>query len=227
VRFSFLGGFKMKNVLTMAALVAAVAVYAPTGQAANVSFSGVLSGVSNTGNNVLSNGDTFTLNLEFTPTTTSTSTLSSNLTTLTINTAGRGTKTLVFGPTSTGGITLSTPTGGKTQAAVTISFSNNANFGTSQPIGGTFNLTMVGTTVISPLQVTQANMSRIFAPLSTFSGTLSNLFITNPLSTSSGSFAGSIAVPEPGSIGLLTGLGCVVGRRLWRRRQQKQTVAAT
>ncbi|MEY2726772.1 MAG: hypothetical protein RLZZ458_2639 [Planctomycetota bacterium] len=220
----------MKNVLTMAALVAAVAVYAPTGQAANVSFSGVLNGVTNIGQNVLADGDSFTLDLDFTPTNTSTANVITNLTTLTITSIGRGTKTLVFNAGSTGGITLSTistPNGNKTQAAVNLSFTDNANFNTNQPIGGTFNFVMIGTSVINPLEVTQANMSRIFSPLSTFSGTLTNLFITNPASNSSGSFSGAIAVPEPGSIGLLTGLGCVVGRRLWRRRQQKQTVAAT
>jgi hypothetical protein len=219
----------MKNVLTMAALVAAVAVYAPTGQAANVSFSGVLSNVSNapTGFAVLSNGDAFTLNLEFAETSNNTSTLTSptsSLTTLTINTAAAGVKTLVFGSGSTGTITLTTPQRGNTEAAVTINFSNAANFGTSQPTGGSFSFTMVGTSAI-PAQVTQANMSQIFSGNSVYEGTLANFTIFNPGSQSSADVSGTIPVPEPGSIGLLTGLGCVVGRRLWRRRQQKQTSA--
>ena len=210
----------------MAALVAVVAVYAPTGQAANVSFSGVLSNATNTGVSVLSNGDAFTLNLEFSENTTgTTTTLSSSLTTLTINTATAGVKTLVFGTGSTGNITLSTPAGGNTQAAVSISFTDNSNFGTPQPIGGTLNFTMIGSRVISPLTLTQANMSQIFSGNSTYSGSLVNVFITTPPSNSSADLNGTIPVPEPGSIGLLTGLGCVVGRRLSRRRQQKQTSA--
>ncbi len=219
----------MKNVLTMAALVAAVAVYAPAGQAANVSFSGVLSNVSNASNGfaVLSNGDAFTLNLQFAETGNSTSSLTSltsSLTTLTINTAAAGVKTLVFGSGSTGTIALSTPPGGDTEAAVTINFSNSANIGTSQPSAGVFSFTMVGTSAI-PALVTQANMSQIFSGNSVYEGTLANFTIFSPSSLSSADITGTIPVPEPGSIGLLTGLGCVVGRRLWRRRQQKQASA--
>lgn len=38
-------------------------------------------------------------------------------------------------------------------------------------------------------------------------------------------FFGTIPVPEPGSIGLLAGLGMVCGRRVWRRRHQKQAAS--
>jgi hypothetical protein len=211
----------MKNVLTMAALVAAVACSAATAQAANVTFTGVLNGVSNAGQTVLSNGDTFTLNLDFNAANASTTSVTT-ATTLTIDTALAGVKTLALGSGS-GSITLTEPTATSTQAAVSITFTDNSAIGSAQPQSATFTLNLTREQLFAPMHVTQANMSQIFSGNSSYTGSLANLIITTPFSSSGGNFSGTIPVPEPGSIGLLAGLGCVVGRRLWRRRQQKQT----
>ncbi len=207
----------MKNVLTMAALVAAVAVYAPTGQAANVTFSGVTSSNSTLGN--FQSGNAFTISIDYTPVTSGT-VASVTGSTLTIST-NSGDKTFLGG---TGSMTLGA--GNPTPLNINISY-DNSSAAVGQPYNG--NLTLTVTPVSGVFTIaSQANIESIIRPLSAYGGDIKGVvFAPGTFSSPKDavSFSGSIAVPEPGSIGLLTGLGCVVGRRLWRRRQQKQASA--
>jgi hypothetical protein len=77
----------------------------------------------------------------------------------------------------------------------------------------------------STLTLTDTNVATMLQAGTTYSGTFRRSSNTiDDLGT--GVLGGTIPVPEPGSIGLLAGLGMVCGRRIWRRRQQKKAAAA-
>jgi hypothetical protein len=69
--------------------------------------------------------------------------------------------------------------------------------------------------------VSAANVNTMLSNPTSYDGTFT-LVAGGP---GEASFSGTIPVPEPGSISLLAGLGLVCGRRVWRRRQQKQAAA--
>ena len=77
-------------------------------------------------------------------------------------------------------------------------------------------LTLNGKTDV-PAIASDANILALAAPLNTLTGGLVVLF-PGP-STGAISLSGSIPVPEPGSIAILSGLAIVVGRRYLKRRR--------
>jgi len=87
--------------------------------------------------------------------------------------------------------------------------------------GEAVDLFVQGDVNISPLTATDANI----AALSKLGNAVSGNF--TDLSANSITFTGSVIAPEPGSVAILTGLGLVVGRRIWKRRSaKKQNVVA-
>jgi len=98
--------------------------------------------------------------------------------------------------------------------------------------GATFayydNLVVTGTSDVSSTNGTAANIQQLAALGNSLSGT----FRLSPRpSTGSGSLqvnlTGFAAVPEPSTVALLSGLGLVIGRRVWKRRSAKKQNVAT
>lgn len=209
----------MKKLLTMAALVAAVACSAATVQAANVTLSGYTSSNSSLGN--FQALRTFTLSVDYNPNNSgNTATIKNS--TLTISTDS-GNKVFSFGTGSSGSITLGA--GNPTPATISITYKNpSAVSGSGVPLLGSLVLHVSHPHAGLYTVASQANIDSIIRPGSSYySGSISDVDFTTNVFDPVDSV--SFAIPEPGSIGLLAGLGCVVGRRLWRRRQQKPAAA--
>ena len=127
---------------------------------------------------------------------------------------------------------------GGSSPAITIASAKNAftiagQFGGSNPddVGNTFtslSLTVTGTPV-SLAQATEANINSIFASRTTALGTLTIIGnVTGNFGGNSITLEGNLpsAVPEPGSLLVLGGLGLFVGRRMMVRRQNKAASVA-
>ena len=161
-------------------------------------------------------GKTFSLSVNYSPSATSAAVINS--------------ATLVVGAQ-----TWSSLLGGIGQnPAITIASAKNAftiagQFGGSTPddVGNiitSLSLNVTSATPVAATQATQANIDAIFASRSSALGTLTIVGNT------AGNFGGNIlnlegslpaAVPEPGSLLVLGGLGLFVGRRMMVRRQNK------
>lgn len=167
-------------------------------------------------------GKTFSLTATYTASTTSTAVINS--------------ATLVVGAQ-----TWSTLLGGIGQnPAITIASAKNAftiagQFGGSSPgsVGDIFTSLSLNVTTATPVAAAQATATNIDAILSTRSSALGTLTIVS--TSSSTGFGGNVlnlegdplsAVPEPGSLLVLGGLGLFVGRRMMVRRQNKATSVA-
>jgi hypothetical protein len=81
----------------------------------------------------------------------------------------------------------------------------------------------VGTTALA---LNSTNVNNMLQAGTTYTGSFFQRTLGSATPIATAQFSGTIPVPEPGSIGLLAGLGLVCGRRVWRRRQQKQAAAA-
>ena len=213
----------MKSVLRIALFIAATTVSALTGQAANVSFIGVLS----SGTAPFATGQQYTLNIDFQP---GGLTATMDPTTTLVVHSSSGTKTFEFGPpvlvlgsltSASGSLTLDPVS--QRKITIDIKFANN-NAASGQPGLGNLLLEVTGSTPIGSLSET--NVAAIIRPGSTVTGGLSAVYFVGGPSNVGAGMNGTIPVPEPGSIGLLAGLGCVVGRRLWRRRAAGKAPAA-
>jgi len=84
--------------------------------------------------------------------------------------------------------------------------------------------TVTGTTDVGNTNGTAANMKALGEIGNSVAGTLTLLPRLSGVSSVI-IFTGLVAVPKPGSIALLSGLGLVVGRRLLKRRAKKQETA--
>ncbi|MFM7058108.1 MAG: PEP-CTERM sorting domain-containing protein [Planctomycetota bacterium] len=207
----------MRTVLRVAAMVLAAAVSAGTGQAAILTIAGVT--VPNSDGTILQNGKAFSLSVTYNDAGTATTTVQNS--TLTVDT-NAGLKTFVFGAGSSGTLTL---TGADpTVLQININYTNGSA-PSGQPLVGTLTFSVAGATKLTNTDLTEANVGRILQAGNTYSGSLGGVVLVGGTGVGNTSFAGVLAVPEPGSIGLLAGLGLVCGRRVWRRRQQKQAAA--
>ena len=209
----------MRSALKLAAFVLAVAATAVTGQAAILSFSGAATGGSLSpvqAAGFLAGATAFELSIDYDESATN-STTSFNSSELKIKLAGGAERTFTGGDSGS----LSILSGNK-DLKVTVNYFN-LNPTTGEPALGTLDITFTKLTALASGSITAANVNQIFVPLTTYQGNIYNGVIQgSPNLLGSANLAGSIAVPEPGSIGLLAGLGMVAGRRVWRRRQQKK-----
>lgn len=211
----------MKSLLRMVALAVAVAASARSGQAAFLQFSGVTiahpNGPGSAG--VLQPGNQFTLFVEFAESSGSSRSIAAT-STLEILT-GSGLKTLRMNSVDAAGtITITAPN----QISLSIDF-DDPTAAAGQPTTGTLSMTITAPGANVPAVLSQANVSAIVRPFATYAGALTGVRFQGVSGVSRAGFAGTIPVPEPGSISLLAGLGLVCGRRVWRRRQQKQAAA--
>jgi len=163
-------------------------------------------------------GKTFSLTANYTPSTSSAAVI--NSATLVV---GAETWTALLGGSS---------------PAITIASAKNAftiagQFGGSNPgdVGNIFtsmSLTVTGPTV-ALAQATQANIQTIFASRTSALGTLTIVGnVAGNFGGNSVALEGNLpsAVPEPGSLLVLGGLGLFVGRRMMVRRQNKAASVA-
>jgi hypothetical protein len=207
----------MRVIFSLAALFAVLAVSASHATAANVTFSGLTAApVSTSG--LFQIGKNFTLSVDYDEDAGASGNVTGSTLSVETNT---GIKTFILGD---GAGTLSLLAGDPTVLQISISY-DNPNAAAGQPYGGTLLMNVTGASQI-PRVLSAANVAQIVRGGNAYSGNLTSVSMNgSPAGLSRTGFSGTLAVPEPGSIGLLTGLGCVVGRRLWRRRQQKQTSA--
>ncbi|MFM7040109.1 MAG: PEP-CTERM sorting domain-containing protein [Planctomycetaceae bacterium] len=77
----------------------------------------------------------------------------------------------------------------------------------------------------STLLLNSTNVALMLSNPTTYTGTFFQYDAGDNIA-SRAILGGTIPVPEPGSIGLLAGLGMFCGRRIYRRRQQKKAEAA-
>jgi len=208
----------MRSALKLAAFVLAVAATAVTGQAAVLNFSGAATGGSLSpiqAAGFLAGATAFDLSVTYNESTTNSASVNASV--LKIKLAGGAERTFTGG--TSGSLNILS---GNKDLKVTVNYFNlGASAG--EPALGTLDVTFTKLTALASGSVTAANVNQIFVPLTTYQGNIYNgLIIGSPNLTGSANLAGSIAVPEPGSIGLLAGLGMVAGRRVWRRRQQKK-----
>lgn len=215
---NFFGDVRMRTTLRLAAMVFAAVVSAGVGQAANLFEITGLTGPTSDGT-VLQNGKSFSLSISYDNSTSSTASVLNS--TLTVDT-NAGLKTFVFGAGSSG--TLSLTANDPTVLQINIGYVN-AGAGAGQPIVGTLAFNVTGASKLSNNLLTAANVGQIVQAGNSYSGTLNGVILSGVGGVGNTSFNGTLAVPEPGSIGLLAGLGLVCGRRVWRRRQQKQAAA--
>jgi len=132
-------------------------------------------------------------------------------------------------PVNTNNTIVVTQTAGANNDTLTL----DPEFGPSELGRGTSgalitNLVVTGTKDVSNTNGTAANIAALGAIGNTVAGTfqiLPNLANPTSLLPTSITLNGNVAVPEPGSIALLSGLGLVVGRRLLKRRAKKQEAA--
>ncbi len=89
------------------------------------------------------------------------------------------------------------------------------------------NLVITGTSDVSNTNGTVANIQQLAALGNSVSGT----FRLDPRPSGSGTLqvnlTGFVAVPEPSTVALLSGVGLVIGRRVWKRRSAKKQNVAT
>ena len=208
----------MRSFFVLAVAGVAVALSATAVQAATLNFTGNMV----TGTNsppFLANG-TFNLSVDYPESTTQTN---GNATASTFSAERQGGGTLDYNKPVFLPVSLAF---GKSGSNDTLTISGTYLPVTSgQPSLGV--LSLVFTRAQSSVQTLLLNSTNIASMLSnptTYAGTFIQ---TNDGTTavSTAVLGGTIAVPEPGSIGLLAGLGLVCGRRVWRRRQQKQAAA--
>jgi len=213
----------MKSVLRLAAFVLAAAVSAATGQAAILSFSGLATpGIvsPSTPAGFLDGASSFSLLVNYNESATSTTT-SINSSVLTIF-RSTGSPKVFLGAQP--GSQMLFAAGNPTTLTVSMNYLNIANAGGAEPVTGSLTLNFTGGGQLPNTALTAANISQLLAAGTVYSGTITGL--NGLFAPGAASFNGAIPVPEPGSIGLLTGLGMVAGRRIWRRRQQKKAEAA-
>jgi hypothetical protein len=212
----------MRIALKLAAFVLAVAATAVTGQAAVLNFAGSATGGSLSpvqAAGFLAGATAFELSVTYDESATNSANVTASE--LKIKLAGGGERIFTGGTSGT----LNILSGNK-DLKVTV---NYFNFGAAagEPVNGNLDITFTKLTALGSGSVTAANVSQIFVPLTTYQGNIYNgLILGSPNLNGSANLAGFIPVPEPGSVGLLAGLGMVAGRKVWRRRQQKKAESA-
>jgi len=207
----------MRSFVAMAAFGLAVAISAATSQAATLNFTGNITSA----DLPFLSGGTFTLAATYGENTTG-STGTASASTFSAQRSGGGT----LDYTKAGAIPFNlvfTKDGTNDKLSLTAAYTSLT---TGQPSFGVLDLTFTRAgTAGSPLNLTTANVAVMLSGNSTYAGTFVQ---TNDLTNTiaSATLGGTIPVPEPGSIGLLAGLGMFCGCRIYRRRQQKKAEAA-
>lgn len=207
----------MRSFARLALAAFAVAVVATTSQAAILNFSGLMNGTTQAP--FLQNG-TFSLSVTYNET----GATNGNATASTFSAQRVGGGMLDYTMLGLAPVSL---TFGKNGANDTLTIAGSYGVVTTgQPSFGQLTVTFeraeqTGAT----LALNSTNIATMLSNPTVYEGRFSqtNNLVT-PIATAE--FFGTIPVPEPGSIGLLAGLGLVCGRRVWRRRQQKQAAAA-
>jgi hypothetical protein len=219
----------MRLFTVAAALVSVVAFSAATGHAATLNFTGTTVNsalVNNTQRSTTSFflvGASISLSAEFLDSGNSSGSLSAASLTMPLNPSGTLTVASPDVPLTTSALNFSRD--GQNDVlrvdATWFKFSSSPQSLTN--LTGTIFLTRARTGGSVPLNVDQANVNSMLSAGTTYVGYFDYTDL-NGLQTVA--LSGTIPVPEPGSIGLLAGLGMVCGRRIWRRRQQKKAEAA-
>lgn len=216
-RFTVLGDSPMRSFLAMAAFGLAVALSAATSQAAVLNFTGNMIAAGTDSPPFLANG-TFNLSVTYDESTTATGNATAS--------------TLSFQASNGGSLNYSKPaartvslTFGKVDTNDTLRI-----FGDYRPVAGgelaSLDLTFTRTnTTTTTLVLNAENVAKMLSANTTYTGNFRQ-FDSNDNVVATAVLSGTIPVPEPGSIGLLAGLGMVCGRRIYRRRQQKKAAAA-
>jgi hypothetical protein len=207
----FLEKSRMRSLFILAVAGVAVALSATAAQAATLNFTGDTG--ASTELPFLANG-TFSLSATYIEAANATSTTLSGPTTFSIQADGGG--TLEYSLFSGGTLGFGTNNGNNTMTVSGV-------FAT-QGLGSIGNLNLTFTRAPGSLLssfVTSANVATMLSNPTTYEGT----FTLATINAEEAVLSGTIPVPEPGSISLLAGLGLVCGRRVWRRRQQKQAAA--
>ena len=206
----------MRSFARLALAAFAVAIAATTSQAAVLNFSGLMNGAVQSP--FLANG-TFNLSVTYDNTTST----NGNATASTFSAQRAGGGTLDYTMLALAPVSL---TFGKDGANDTLTIAGSYGVVTSgQPAFGQLTVTFQRAEQTSgTLALNSTNIATMLSNPTVYEGRFSqtNNLVT-PIATAE--FFGTIPVPEPGSIGLLAGLGLVCGRRVWRRRQQKQAAA--
>jgi len=192
---------------------------AASGQAALVTFYGHTQADTNSPAGLV--GQQFNLDVTYTPTSSSaTATMTSAVLTI-------GTETFFLRSSGTPFLRVvdgsSLVGGSSSEDGLQISARMNptTNFPANDPDQLYHNLVgdYFGNVNIDPLRATEANVDLLTASHGPFNGLLT-LGTAGQLTTVR--LTGK-AVPEPASVFLLSGLGLVAGRRVWRRRQQQKS----
>ncbi len=202
----------MRSLFVLAVAGVAVALSATAAQAATLNFTGDTTGANQLP--FLANG-TFSLSATYVEAVNATSTALSAPTTFSIQADGGGTLDYVL---ASGGGTLSFGTDNGNNTMQVIANVRTADFSSFGLLDLTF--TRAPGSLLSSF-VTSANVATMLSNPTTYQGT----FVLQTVGEPTAFLSGTIPVPEPGSISLLAGLGLVCGRRVWRRRQQKQAAA--
>lgn len=212
----------MRICLKLAAIVFAVAATTATSQAAVLTFSGAATGGSTNAGQLpgfLADAESFDLSVTYNESASNTASVTGS--TLKVKLSGGQERIFTGGTTGSVGL-LS----GNKDLKITVNYFN-LTAAAGEPNFGNLDITFTKLTALGSSAVNAANVAQFFVPYTTYLGNLDNgTIFGTPNTTGSAHFAGSIPVPEPGSVGLLTGLGMVVGRRVWRRRPQKKSESA-
>lgn len=207
----------MRSLLAVAAFGAIVAMSATTSQAAVLVFTGkMIAGTDSPP--FLANGN-FNLSATYDESTTAST---GNTTASTISFQADGGGNLNFSKPAARTVSL---TFGKDGTNDTLKV-----LGDYRPDGGgdLAELDLIFTrsnTTTTTLLLNATNVATMLSAFTTYAGFFRQ-FDNNDNVVATAVLGGTIPVPEPGSIGLLAGLGMVCGRRIWRRRQQKKAEAA-
>jgi len=208
----------MRSFFVLAVAGVAVALSATAVQAATLNFTGNIMATGTNSPPFLANG-TFNLFVDYPESTTQTN---GNATASTFSAQRQGGGTLDYNKPVFLPVSLAF---GKAGNNDTLTITGTYTPVTSgQPALGVLSLVFTRAQFSSQtLLLNSTNVAAMLSHPSTYAGTFQQ---TNGEQTSATAvLGGSIAVPEPGSISLLAGLGLVCGRRVWRRRQQKQAAA--
>ena len=213
----------MKSFLTLVAFVLAVAPGAATSQGAILNIAGLTKAPASGLMGFFQADREFQLSVDYNEAP-SAATVDINSSSLIVQTDS-GPKTFVFGTSSLGNSSSGsmTITASRKALQININYRNGAA-ASDQPREGAFSLLISGDAVTTGF-LTAESVNTIVRGGSTYTGELSATLRNGDEGYTL--FDGSIPVPEPGSIGLLTGLGMVVGRRVWRRRQLRKAEAMT